>query len=236
MLLFCRHNGFKYVTFVNLGVVVNPKLTVMASLHGIRTRIFNHLNIKLDPMDFLIILKHENNQNLDNKALDVISAHRVQKSLLVNYEHDWDSFEMIASQHLKNGLFYLHDGNFMWKQVMILKDNPKVVINDVVFNHNGLVLINEDLQGVELLGTTLTWSPFVSISGCNSVGRNCHYEGVLVDLMNFWSKKLNFTWDLYEDINGDWGYYPKTGESWFSPLFVYYSPNLRSFVFQDHLI
>ena len=44
-----------------------------------------------------------------------------------------------------------------------------------------------------------------------SNGRNCSYDGMLVDYMNIWSKHLNFTWDLQINPKGDWGMQPKSG-------------------------
>ena len=61
------------------------------------------------------------------------------------------------------------------------------------------------------MATALSWEPFISIYDCNSFGENCNYHGLLVDLMDFWSKSLNFTWDIYKDTDGDWGSYPKSG-------------------------
>ena len=72
-------------------------------------------------------------------------------------------------------------------------------------------MVEEDLQGIQITTTSSTWSPYVIISGCNSQGIQCNYQGPLVDLMNFWSKKLNFTWSLHE--NKDWGLMPKSGKN-----------------------
>ena len=92
-----------------------------------------------------------------------------------------------------------------------ISEVEKVIVNDVNFDENGVAILNENLQKLELVPTTESWEPYVTISDCNSVGRNCSYKGMLVDYMNIWSKHLNFTWDLHKDITGEWGLKPKSG-------------------------
>jgi hypothetical protein len=33
--------------------------------------------------------------------------------------------------------------------------------------------------------------------------------------MNFWARDFNFTWDVHDNINGDWGLKPKSGKPHF---------------------
>ena len=167
------------------------------------------MNVTVDPRDFLII-SHPNSEEM-TKALDLISKHKLLRSLMIF--DNFQLFKSLASKHLKDGLFYLLTENYsQWKQVLIFQNpNPKVIINDVKFDENGVAILNENLQKLELVPTTESWEPYVTISDCNSFGRNCSYKGMLVDYMNIWSKHLNFTWDLHKDITGDWGLKPKSG-------------------------
>ena len=180
-----------------------------SSKNGISTRIVGHLNVTVDPRDFLII-NHPNSEEM-SKALDLISRHKLLRSLMIF--DNLELFKSLASKHLDNALFYLLTQNYsQWKQVLIFQNpNPKVIINDVNFDENGVAILNENLQKLELVPTTESWEPYVTISDCNSVGRNCSYKGMLVDYMNIWSKHLNFTWDLHKDITGEWGLKPKSG-------------------------
>ena len=84
-------------------------------------------------------------------------------------------------------------------------------MNDINFDKNGLALIEENFQGINLEATTLDWHPYVYISDCNYAGKNCKYQGFLIDLMNIWGKNLNFTLTIYQDKKGDWGTTPKSG-------------------------
>ena len=55
VLSFCRNNGQKYVTIVDLEKTRKYNFMKTAFDHDISTRIFNHLNIKLSDIDCLII-------------------------------------------------------------------------------------------------------------------------------------------------------------------------------------
>ena len=93
----------------------------------------------------------------------------------------------------------------------------------------------------------VTWSPYIYFSNCIPRGHACKYEGVLVDLMNQWSKKLNFTWNVHQDK--DWGMVPKSGciqvhiwllDSVFafqgSNIFMFYFPSVFLFLFSYILL
>ena len=47
----------------------------------------------------------------------------------------------------------------------------------------------------------------------NAKGHKCQdNSGLLVDQMNYWAKRYNFTWDVMTAYGNDWGLYPKSGE------------------------
>ena len=68
-----------------------------------------------------------------------------------------------------------------------------------------------DLQGAEIMATSLTWAPFNSHENCNSDGKACNNFGLLVDVMSLWAKECNFTFDIYNDLDGNWGLKPVSG-------------------------
>ena len=208
VLSFCKSNGMKYVTVIDLEKTKTYPFMKIAAKYDISTRTFSHFNIELDPIDCLII----NRPNTDQMttALSLISKHKVLHSVMVfdNFQH----FKSLASNHQTNSLFYLYTEDSKWKQVLILENNPKIVINNIEFDALGRAMLNENLQQLHLVPTTLSWDPYVKISNCNSTGRNCGYEGMLVDYMNVWSKNLNFSWDLQEDIRKSWGMEPRSGK------------------------
>ena len=60
----------------------------------------------------------------------------------------------------------------------------------------------------EIVATSLSWMPFIGHSDCDENGRRCTNRGLLVDLMNTFAKQFNFTWDIYADLDNDWGLFP----------------------------
>ena len=88
---------------------------------------------------------------------------------------------------------------------------PLVIINDIDIDTNGLAMIKDDFQGIDLKAVTLPWSPYILVSHCNSDGLQCRYRGYLIDLMERWGENLNFTMTIDQDPTGDWGTTPKSG-------------------------
>ena len=215
---FCHDNGYKHLTFVKISKLEIYEGMSLSFKYGIQSRFSSNYQPKLSPKDFLI-LNLRNFEDFD-KALNLISSHEIQRSLAI--VDDFEIFKIAAKNHMKNSLFYIyHDQN--WKQALIINGNPQVVINDISFRDNGLAIIQHDLQGLKLITTSMTWNPQVIISACDSQGLDCNYEGFLVDLMNLWSKKLNYTWKIHQ--NEDWGLIPKSGKScsripWFQKSYL----------------
>ena len=56
-----------------------------------------------------------------------------------------------------------------------------------------------------------TMKSFETESFLFSVGRNCNKSGYLVEFMDIWARELNFTWDIYSDVNNSWGLNPTQG-------------------------
>jgi len=70
-----------------------------------------------------------------------------------------------------------------------------------------------DLQGLSITATSLNWPPYINIDNCNKIGTNCSTSGYLVEFIEIWARELNFTWDVYADINNDWGLNPIDGKN-----------------------
>ena len=60
----------------------------------------------------------------------------------------------------------------------------------------------------EIVATSLSWMPFIGHADCDENGRRCTNRGLLVDIMNTIAKGNNFTWDIYADVDNDWGLFP----------------------------
>ena len=46
---------------------------------------------------------------------------------------------------------------------------------------------------------------------CDKTGQNCKNSGIAADLMDSWARSYNFTWDIYADLDNDWGLFPVEG-------------------------
>ena len=67
------------------------------------------------------------------------------------------------------------------------------------------------MQGIHLTATAMTWPPYIALQNCSENGEKCQKYGFLVEVMDTWAKELNFSWDIYKDINNEWGLNPISG-------------------------
>ena len=207
IIYFCKNNGYKYATFINFSSDKAPKIMSDSFLVGIRSRFVKDVNvktIKTNHWDFLII----DFRNLQQKEtiFNLISTHLVQRTLGI--VENVQTFESVVPENTRNSLFFLFDEKYKWKQVLVI--NEQIVMNDIQLTKFGVAIVEENLQGLNIETISKTWSPVVFISDCNNEGLECNYEGLLVDLMTFWGKKLNFTWNLKQ--GEDWGMTPISGQ------------------------
>ena len=84
-------------------------------------------------------------------------------------------------------------------------------MNKITLNHIGHFIENFDMNGYNIVGTSLTWSPFMITENCNESGRNCKNSGIAADFLDSWAKSYNFTWDIYADVDNNWGIVPEEG-------------------------
>ncbi len=92
-----------------------------------------------------------------------------------------------------------------------MNGDPTVIENTLKFDSRGVIIENYDFNGYQLVFTSLTWAPYLTVSDCDNEGRNCNFYGFFGDMMDIYSTDFNFTWDIYADINNDWGLSPKSG-------------------------
>ena len=128
VLEFCKHNGYKFATFVNFGPKYDWNIKKMAAKNGIQVRFINELTEvqqNLIALDFLIV--NFTKFIIDGsfiEILELIHKHEVQRSLVV--VESIETFKSVMSQHQKNALFYLYDvANVIWKNVLTINNNSK---------------------------------------------------------------------------------------------------------------
>ena len=88
---------------------------------------------------------------------------------------------------------------------MTLNHESEIVVDTMEFDSKGRFLETIDLQGLPITATSLEWPPYISIE-------NCSKSGYLVEFMDIWARELNFTWDIYADVNNSWGLDPIEGK------------------------
>ena len=108
---------------------------------------------------------------------------------------------------LENMLFFmLVYSNSHKKQLWchVFKLNADVVISDLEFDKNGIVLEKYDLQGIEIESITQAWKPYLALKNCDVEGRNCGAEGLIPNLMDIWSNQFNFSHRFRDDLTKNW--------------------------------
>ena len=108
------------------------------------------------------------------------------------------------------------DIDIQWKEIIALKGQNHLIINDLHFNINGTVLEKtNDLQGLHITGIAKHWYPFFNVyhpSKCKNKHDTCSTtsDGFLVEVLDAASKQLNFTWSA--ELADDWGLQPEIGK------------------------
>ena len=188
---------------------------------------FNHnLRIKIVNTEDLDLFSFSSTGNMDTVVFDLINKkyfkpiileyihkHKRQKSIIIINHHQLEDFQAMSILH--DSLFYLltfeFPLSFNWYTVMTFYDSSQMIMNKILFGEDGLAIENYNLNGYEIVATSLDWMPFISHKNCNPNGRKCHNSGLLVDQMNIWAKDFNFTWDIMAGYGSDWGLTPKSG-------------------------
>ena len=220
---FCSSNGSKFVSFLK-NTTNHDKKNILkeASRNEIRSRFLSPAKIEqpIEAFTDMLVVFNDADFDLEN-SLKLIQSRQILKSILVLQEDRMDTLKIYMENAKSSSLFYLvlfNETDLIWYQVFILKDlfTTEIVINALKFDTFGRVMENYDLKGIKILTNAMDWIPFISLVDCNEKGMNCNSYGSLVDLMNFWARDFNFTWDVHDNINKDWGLKPKSGKSHFS--------------------
>ena len=96
-------------------------------------------------------------------------------------------------------------GSYNWKRLILF--DSQLIESELSFSQDGIIKENFNLQGNKIIPSGLTWNPYLDLKECNSEGRQCQKNGLLVDLMDSWAQGYNFTWDVYEDQTGSWSHH-----------------------------
>ena len=212
---FCQKQSCNFITFTDL----QNGTKVSMHNHGIRSRVLSIENI-LDWMEnYDTWVVHDYSGDNVEQILNLAQKRKIQRSILIIPESKLSLAKEHADDLQQNAFIYLltydSNENYNWKQIITMNNSNKSIINDIQFDEMGCMIENYNLQGYEIVVTSLSWAPYHSHKNCNELGRQCENYGLLADLMNIWALDYNFTWDVYHDLNNDWGLNPKEGKSYF---------------------
>ena len=166
--------------------------------------------------DTTIIVSSANNSGFWEQNMDKIYSSKVASSVLImldvtDKQQTLDEFE--SKLKPLNSFFYLvlnNSTSWQWKLIITIQNNDQVVINDVMFDNQGFLIENYDLQGIQVRSVDCSWPPFFYTERCPN-NLSCKPVGYLSDYIYILEKMFNFEWVSTLDPNDDWGTTPKSG-------------------------
>jgi hypothetical protein len=155
--------------------------------------------------------------------LNMIAKTKIKRALVVLVtpvqEHQLQKMLHIVQRLSENMYFYLTltkaegDSHRMWYHVISIKGNERALLQVVHFDKNGKIVETYDMEGMHITCLTLSWSPYLTLSDCDSNGKNCESSGYLAEIMNSVGKRLNFTWHCDKERSNNWGIIQISGPS-----------------------
>ena len=174
-----------------------------------------------DTLIFILPLPALSDKLLLSGTFSYISQVKIQSSIVVISEFN-ENIQNVEEEIIEPTLndlklslfFYLVniDKKPVWKEIITLQNEPKVVINNLTLGNNLIIKEHYNLQGLNIQNLVLSWSPYSTIDGCNVEGRECKTEvGIVPDFVHSLSERFNFTWTSKKETTGKWGVLPQDG-------------------------
>ena len=81
-----------------------------------------------------------------------------------------------------NSFFYLvypnSKGQLKYKQVISLRNNTHVIIQEVSFQANNSAMTERyNLENMRIYSNTISWHPYLMVDDCDNLGQNCDVKG-----------------------------------------------------------
>ncbi|XP_069104062.1 glutamate receptor ionotropic, delta-1-like isoform X1 [Argopecten irradians] len=177
---------------------------MVVSLSGNDLPFKNHLNSTIDNMIFIAFP-----QQLSTMETSTNDFEQLLENVLKDITHighkDTMTAEVLTNVQQIQGTRacrWIPITTLMWKKpgprgldvVGFVDDNGRVFEVTTFFPN-----VNYGWNGRNMLVATLQWDPFVMKNGNNS------YEGLCFDIFNEIATRFNFTYDVIEPPDGDWG-------------------------------
>ena len=114
-------------------------------------------------------------------------------------------------------MFRAHDNSddleTKYYRIISIKGNENVLLQPLELSVGGQLSEVSSMEGIHINCLTLSWAPYLTLSGCDGGGKNCKSVGYFADLMNIAGEHLNFTWSCDKEPNNDWGIMQISGPS-----------------------
>ena len=181
---FCKDNGMRYVKIVSR----KNKLNIAKHIfdHGIQAG-FN-ITLLNFAYDTQIIFGYDYLEIKTNESIDSIEKHKIKRSILtftkaLDLKKEKDLMQFIKSKFMNtNSFFYLvypnSKGQLKYKQVISLRNNTHVIIQEVSFQGNNSAMTERyNLENMRIYSNTISWHPYLMVDDCDNLGQNCDVKG-----------------------------------------------------------
>jgi hypothetical protein len=122
-------------------------------------------------------------------------------------------FKSILREHKLDSFFYLavfSEHDVKRYQVVTLKSGYDRT--ELKFSSETLQIIEDyDLNGLTIHSISQSSAPYLVFEDCEQGGRHCNSYGYLNDYTNLIAQKLNFTYEIHREVDGNWGFMPISG-------------------------
>ena len=172
----------------------------------------------------VIIASSQDSNNWDSyftllEKVKVMSATMIFPEPLSNVQFDLIRSKLEVTETSRHFYLIMEDyeqgSEISYKRIITLSNVKQVVVDQVSFNEFGHIQDIYDLQGMQVLSTTVSWPPYIFLpEECKERKRNnpkCKPYGHLVDTLNAMGKIANFTWECDGDPNDSYGTTPISG-------------------------
>jgi hypothetical protein len=96
-----------------------------------------------------------------------------------------------------------------WYQVITV--NSGYSMTKLMFFQDSYQFVEDyNLMGLTLNSISITRAPYITLEDCDKSGKSGISYGYLKEYTNDIAKKHNFTYELHSQVDGDWGYLPKS--------------------------
>ena len=224
ILNFLQKNGKKFLTFMtldteNIEVSEEVKKFLQKSKlnKNLRSRVVAAEDIEKYHsfhQDTIVLVASSKSMKW-NKYLELIVATKIMSSVVIcigaQQRERFEEINFALQENSRNAFFYWIGiggsklGMMDWKQILSVKNSMQTLSNELKFDRHGRIVKKQDMQGLHINCSTLSWAPYFELEECKGKNKNCRGSGYLADMINIFGRRFNFTWSCDAEPEGNWG-------------------------------